>query len=169
MNLGLNSCKNVIARNVALGDRVGSAGIVYRSENTGGTHVVTSVDRDQNMRHAHEACDMDAIATTTLDTIGMTDIDLLIVDIEGFEDRFVEGAKRTLMTYTPPMIIEIWSDTKRKFENMPASRDDTVRRIMDLGYASCHMLSGDDYLFLPKDTLSPNHRHCPIDSPEYFD
>ena len=43
----------------------------------------------------------------TLDSLGLTDIDLIKIDVEGYELNVLEGAKNTISQYKPLLIIEI--------------------------------------------------------------
>jgi hypothetical protein len=47
----------------------------------------------------------------------------MLVDIEGMEDKFLIGAEQTLKKDLPDLLIEIWNDDKRKYENYTATNN----------------------------------------------
>jgi hypothetical protein len=78
--------------------------------------------------------------------------DIVLIDIEGMEDRFLLGARNKIVKNKPIIITEIWDDNKRKSENMFSSRQDIINVITSLGYTLYKNID-DDYVFLPNRLL----------------
>ena len=57
------------------------------------------------IRGEHEANKMGFI--NTLDSLGLTDVDLIKMDVEGYEEYVLEGAKNTIEQFKPLLVIEI--------------------------------------------------------------
>ena len=75
--------------------------------------------------------------------------DIILIDIEGMEDRFLLGSRAKIIKNKPIIIIEIWDDDKRKSENMFSSRQDIIDVIISLGYTIYKIIDDVDYVFLP--------------------
>ena len=102
----VNNCQgeNVIKMNVALGKstgRVKSFSVV--NENTGMNQVKDSGD------------DKYYIPMITLDSLGLTDIDLIELDLEGYEYDALLGAKETIARNKPVLMIENATDDVHGF------------------------------------------------------
>ena len=152
-NIKLNNIKNIEAHNIAIGDRIETIhflGVNERTKNNmGGMHVITELDKKNNIRSADLVDNKFSCMMYPLD--GITEIDnfdILLIDIEGMEDRFLLGAREKIIKNKPIIITEIWDDDKRKSENMFSSREDIINIIISLGY-TLHKKIDDDYVFLP--------------------
>jgi hypothetical protein len=75
--------------------------------------------------------------------------DIVLVDIEGLEDRFLKGAGTKIIKNKPVIIIEIWDDEIRKDEKLVSSRQDIINVIVSLGYTLDKIIDDVDYVFLP--------------------
>jgi hypothetical protein len=85
-----------------------------------------------------------------LDEVNEIDnFDIILVDIEGMDARFLKGAENKILKNKPIIIIEIWDNNKRKFENMLISREEVIKHIIDLGYTLYKNID-DDFIFIPK-------------------
>ena len=147
MHARLNNSENISVHNLALSDCQRDASVVFHTENTGGTHVVTEEDIKNNVRHA-SASSGKTVKCVSLDSISFEDsIDVLLVDIEGHEDKFIEGARNTISSQKPILIIEIWTNIKRKYENMSRSQEEMISIIKGLGYESVNKISDDTFIF----------------------
>ena len=76
------------------------------------------------------------------------DIDILLVDIEGFEYEFLLGAENKIKKYKPIIIIEIWNNAKRKSEQIIQSQEELINYIKSLNYILITNI-GDDFVFEP--------------------
>jgi FkbM family methyltransferase len=84
--------KNVLLHRVALGNRSGSVKSELVPENTGASFVSESADGDVPLKR--------------LDDYALQEIDLVKVDVEGYERFVLEGARDTLLRCRPIVIIE---------------------------------------------------------------
>jgi FkbM family methyltransferase len=93
----LRGVKNISAYQAALGAKVGKVGIAREAGNCGASYVV-------------EGCDVSVI---TIDSLGCDQLDLLILDIEGYEFEALQGAKDTLRQCSPVIVLEMKDHIKR--------------------------------------------------------
>ena len=112
-NLELNGdlSSSVHLNELALGDRSGSLELVYDESNTGGASMI-SVD-------ALQADPTVAIVRMeTLDQLlidrDITRVDFIKIDVEGFEPLVLEGARRTLESFSPVLFIEMTNEWFRR-------------------------------------------------------
>jgi hypothetical protein len=81
---------------------------------------------------------------TTLDSFvhqnGISSIDFIKVDIEGYEMRFLSGASETLRKFHPPMLIEINPDALACFGVTPEDLEDRLNalnyNLFDFGWGA---------------------------------
>lgn len=152
-NIEINKISNVNIYNVALGDKHES--VFFMDDNTdrlknnnGGMHVFTSNDLLTGERSASIAKLEDSgIVSIPLDNMKLDKIDLMLVDIEGMEDKFLIGAQETLKKDLPDLLIEIWNDDKRKEENIIITQQQIINKIMSLGYNKVENIDDGDFLF----------------------
>jgi broad specificity phosphatase PhoE len=118
--------------------------------NMGGMHVITEMDKRLNLRSANQVDNSISCQMFPLDEVDEIDnFDIILVDIEGMDARFLKGAENKILKNKPIIIIEIWDNNKRKFENMLISREGVIKHIIDLGY-TLHKNIDDDFIFIPK-------------------
>ena len=155
-NIELNDIKNIQAYNIAIGDRretIHFLGVNERTKNNmGGMHVITDLDKKNNIRSAELVDDKFSCMMYPLDIKEIDNFDIILIDIEGMEDRFLLGARTKIVKNKPIIITEIWDDDKRKSENMFSSRQDIINIIISLGYTLYKNID-DDYVFLPNRLL----------------
>ena len=157
----INSVTNMCVVNAALSDTTGLRRVVFNPQNTGGTHVVTDHDVQHKRRHAQNAMKDTHVVCCPLDRLHMArKVDVLLVDIEGHEEEFITGAERTLRDDLPHLIIEIWTDEKRRHENMISSQQDVIQRILSLGYHECTQFAADTFIFTSR-ACDAGQRHRP--------
>ena len=149
LHCNLNQVQHMTTYNFALSDCEHSARVVFNSKNTGGCHVVSDYEIVNHIRHAQNHMTDNEVKCVTMDSIEFDDtIDILLVDIEGHEERFIKGAENTLKMYLPVIIIEIWTDSKRQHENMETSQTEMIQKILSFGYKSVKQLGADTFIFL---------------------
>ena len=117
--------RNVTVMPVALGGRAGTCSIDHRSL---GSHRVT------------EGADVDVI---TLDSLDLRDVDLLQLDVEGYEWHALGGACNTLARCRPIVQVEL-----RDFGEHYGASDAQVRAFLkSLGYEQVSEQPGNDFVF----------------------
>ena len=86
--------ENVELLPVALGNENGFVSMNVELENTGATHVSSNTN------------DLDKVELKKLDDYELTDVDFIKIDVEGYENQVVLGAKETLLRNKPIIIFE---------------------------------------------------------------
>lgn len=86
---------NVTLYPVALSDSAGSVEMKIATGNSGMTHVVKD-----------PAGTGQTVPVETLDSYRLNDVDLIKVDVEGWEYRVLRGAEQTLLRFRPVVICE---------------------------------------------------------------
>lgn len=103
-----NDLRQVITRQEAVGDKVGALNL-YVDPN-GGNHTPTALGREDEKPYA-------TVPVTTLDTVvdelGIKRIDLLKIDVEGYETRVLKGGTKAL-AMTRAVLVEFNEPWLRK-------------------------------------------------------
>lgn len=94
LNLKTHDCKNVKAYNAGLSDHPGTCGM-FEPENEPNNCGALQVQEDTGN-----------ILLTTIDTFDLPFCDLIYLDVEGFEDKALLGAKETIAKYKPVIVTE---------------------------------------------------------------
>jgi FkbM family methyltransferase len=99
-HVAINSLGGVVqVHDVALSDQAGTACLATKEGNSGGAHIVD--------------CDRRTIEVklTTLDDFcdqqHLTRLDAIKIDVEGFEERVLRGAERSLRRWRPVLLMEL--------------------------------------------------------------
>lgn len=131
---------NVYAYRAALGDRTGTASIVPgKGMNSGGMHVDPSNEEGGGVR------------VVPLDSLGLEELDLLMLDVEGFEAPAINGAERTIKQHRPVVVLERCSLSERY-----GIRDDTATNILKgWGYMEAAKIGRHDVVLVPDDRPKP--------------
>lgn len=116
----------VIVRPEALGSEPGVCGIKPRSL---GSHTVVEGD---------------AVAVIALDSLGLTDVDLLQLDIEGYEVRALRGALDTIRRSRPVIQVEMRGFTEKYGDSDAA----LVALLKAEGYREHARVPGSDVVFI---------------------
>jgi len=161
-NKDLNGIKNVTCVNVALGNCDGKCFLMSDSmicpvekinrvqNNSGGVHVFTQDEIDKKERSSNLADLKTSVTMKRLDDVHTTGrIDVLLVDIEGAEFNFLQGARKTIAQYKPIIIMEIWDNAKRQQENMKRTREQMVEYVCKMGYRNTMVIGEEDFVFEP--------------------
>jgi len=126
MNVG--HIENIIYRNAALTDFYGTVGVDRIKPNNIGAHQV-KLDGE--------------IPTATIDGLGVQDLDLLWLDIEGSEHSALLGATKTIHACSPVVVLEL----KGLGERYGYSDQQTFDLMESLGYKVVEKISRD-YIFV---------------------
>lgn len=116
---------NVHVYSSALGAREGRCDIEHRSLGS------------------HSVVDGDTTRVVSLDSFDLRDVDLLQLDVEGYEWHALDGAINTLARCRPLVQVEL-----RGFTERYNSSDDKVRDLLSrFGYAQISEQPGNDFVF----------------------
>lgn len=116
--------ENVIIYPIALGDARGTVGMLTEPTSSGDSRV-----------HGEGTTGMER-----LDSFEFTDIDLIKVDCEGYEEHVLRGAEKTLRHCKPVVCVEQKRDMATRFGLEPRG---AVRYLETLGYTLAVELGGD--------------------------
>lgn len=180
-NIKLNNISNVSTVNIALGDKEDTIYFVNDQterlkNNSGGMHVLTEHEISNNIRSGNLSDKrmmqkMDKLDNLTED---IDNFDIMLVDIEGFEQKFLMGARNQILKNKPIIIIQIWNNWKRQHENMDTTQEEIIDSIVSMDYKLVANVD-DDFIFEPtatvvemKQTNDINLRVLKIGPSEYF-
>jgi FkbM family methyltransferase len=134
-NRALNDYAHVSCEHVALGETPGEATLNVLSYEGGLNSLLPEVAA------AHHVIDTYTVPVERLDDRHLSDVDLLKIDVEGFEIPVLRGARDTIAASRPVILIEVWTDAERR---------DRVKAVMD----------EMDYCFEPIFPMSPELVLC---------
>ncbi|HMM81112.1 MAG TPA: FkbM family methyltransferase [Pyrinomonadaceae bacterium] len=146
-NLGLNTFHHISVENIGLGREEGELTLVVNTEsNRGMNRVGVPVDRQE--WHKVKMCRLDKwVQQNEIDKI-----DLIKIDVEGFEMEVLAGARELLKTFSPALFIEIDDNNLRQ---QGASAKEAVMFLEDYGYSITNSESGN--VLSSKDDFSGCH------------
>lgn len=159
-NITLNNITNVNTYNLALGNSSETIYFMGKNKiceieninriknNTGGMHIFTKKDIDENRRSSNTCDQKITNKMEKLDNLNIDNFDIMLVDIEGSEYNFLLGSTEKIKKNKPIIIIEIWNNYKMKKENMNMTREKTINYILSLNYKLVKQL-GNDFIFEP--------------------
>lgn len=120
-----NVLTNVIVSACALGAESGRCGI------------------DRQSLGSHNVVDGTDVCMTTVDALDLADLDLLQLDVEGYEWHALMGAMSTIMRCHPMIQVEL-----RGFTERYGQTDVAVRKLLaSLGYQLLTERPGNDFVF----------------------
>lgn len=146
-NIALNGYANATAHPVALSDQVGDATLyVPANDNTGESSLLRCI----------EGMSETTVCTTTLDTwtrdadLGSpSHIDLMKIDVQGFEEKVLRGAAETLDRYHPTMVCEF---EERWLQGAGSSSVGLKRLLQGMGYEAFR-IGPDNLVPVPPDEV----------------
>lgn len=97
MVANLKGTSNISAYNVALGAAPGTVSIAREAGNCGASYVVEGHD----------------VTVLPIDSLNLTELDLIVLDIEGYEFEALQGARKTLEINSPVVVLEMKDHIKR--------------------------------------------------------
>lgn len=85
----------------------------------------------------------------TIDSLNLNNVSLIKIDVEGMEDKVLEGAKETILRNKPIIFIEFTGyNLSQCDENSRKILMEKVSKLQKFGY-SVHYISGHDYVAYP--------------------
>jgi FkbM family methyltransferase len=131
-NLLINQCENVIPICKALGETLKTAHLQkHKIEEEGG----------------------DLVETITLDSLNLTNVSLIKMDIENYEYFALKGAKETILRNKPVLIFECWigKDYVNSAPKEKANFDRVISLIESYGY-EIYVIYCNDFIAFPIDS-----------------
>jgi FkbM family methyltransferase len=130
-NIGLNKAANICPYRIGLADVCGDEFLVPGTRgNSGKTRLACS----------SESANGDTVRLTTLDLFvqehGVDHLELIKVDIEGSEFRFLDGAARTLCRFHPIVVVELNPEMLSLFGS---KAENVVHALKEIGYSLYRM------------------------------
>lgn len=136
-NQNLQGFTNVTLNQIALSNKNGTAVIKELDYNSGTSTLEWKKITTKQTKHKEQYIE---IATKTLDSYNLTDIDFIKIDVEGHEVSLIEGAKETLTNNSPVIFIEVLhKELKKPYTGKNA--------LNDLGYTEILHVGGRNYIF----------------------
>jgi hypothetical protein len=130
MNMHLNQCQNVIAYRCAVGRDFDQIQMNPAwATNEGGTSIGMGGD---------------FAFLIPLDSLQLSPVSLIKIDVEGYEDEVLAGAENTIRENRPYIIIELMDQSEKHVKK----RDATIRNLESMGY-TLTKLWGWDWLAIP--------------------
>jgi FkbM family methyltransferase len=94
---------NVVAHRMALSDREGMAELIIPRSSHGYSNQTASL----NPRKRNEGAGIVAVPQRRLDSFGFNNVGFIKIDVEGFEQAVLEGARDTIMRERPVIQVEL--------------------------------------------------------------
>jgi FkbM family methyltransferase len=137
-NAKLNQLTNIVPLRFALGAQPGVIEMDRVSEQSEGSTAVGKGGDKAELR--------------PIDSFGFTNVSLIKIDVEGFEDAVLEGARLTIARSRPVIIIEIMggADHANPAPEVRKRIEVTKAKLGEMGYKVSH-IETHDYLALPAD------------------
>jgi FkbM family methyltransferase len=111
-NLAINNCLNAHALNVAVGATIGTIDVPSLAPNVpanfGGLELLymSHGDRHQSIGVEIDRSKTATVPVITIDSLNLSRLDLLKIDVEGMESDVLHGAASTISRYKPILFIE---------------------------------------------------------------
>lgn len=109
-------------------------------QQTGGAHVATPGANTGAKYNPEEKSETwHGVPMVTLDSLNIADVDLIKIDVEGYELPVIEGRRETIARWRPNIIIE----QKGNEAAFGEPRNAAVNRLKDWGMREIQVISGD--------------------------
>jgi len=135
-NIGLNNFKNIIVENIGLGDSEGEFDLIVDTEtNRGGNRISNQTEELNSSRIKVETL------TSWFKKYTISKIDLIKVDVEGYELKVLVGGKSLLDQYQPILFIELDDNNLKAVGD---SAKGVILFLEELGYKIFHSTNGSE-------------------------
>lgn len=110
-NIALNNCFNARAMHAAVGESEGEILVPtlnYLKPSSFGSLELRPGPQNEPIGQSvsYHAKDAKPVKLLSLDSLGLTRLDLIKIDIEGMEEEALSGAKRQIETFRPVLLVE---------------------------------------------------------------
>lgn len=148
-NSEFNSFSQLHISQVALGAKPGRAGLQVISENNSGKNRITG-NKEIDPNQPIEVTTVDVFC----DSKSLQRVDLMKIDVEGFELEVIKGALNTLERFSPVLFIELDDENLRALGTTPAQ---LVEELQKAGYKVSNARTQE------KITVSSEFNNCHFD------
>jgi FkbM family methyltransferase len=153
-NIALNHLGDrVVTYPYGLAEKASTAKLVTTdSHNQGATNACSEDDVREHRRDCDQASHGETSMIRVDDDVAKwfpTRVSFVKIDVEGYENRVLSGAKAWLARDRPVIWIEIWPDPVRQKFKMALTVADTIALIQSLGYRLEFLMQPWNYLFVP--------------------
>jgi FkbM family methyltransferase len=147
-NIELNHFKNIEALNFGLGNKNGSFSIVVHDElNRGMNRLVENASENTVL------CEV-LVLDDFISKNGITKVDLIKIDVEGFEKKVLEGAYQLLKSQKPVLFIEL---DDNNLKDQGSSAKDLINYLEEFKYRIVHSEKDIEY------TTTSDFKNCHFD------
>lgn len=125
---------------IALGRESGSVSVTVPLLQTGGAHVATpQANPGAKYNPGNDSETWHGVPMVTLDSLRIADVDLIKIDVEGYELPVIEGGRETILRWRPNIVIEQKGNEAAFGEPRNAALD----RLKSWGMREIQVISGD--------------------------
>lgn len=104
LNMGINNLRNISFYWAGVGDHEGNIELGLLHEfNEGGAHLVT----EEGLRMKEVVGTGHTVQLLTIDSLHLSNVSLMKIDVEGMEEEVLDGARETILTNRPIILLEI--------------------------------------------------------------
>ncbi len=111
----------------------------------GSEHKTVGFNINERNRGASHVDGIGTIPTLKIDDLGLTECNLIHLDIEGYEYFALQGALETIKKFSPVIVIEIWIEMKDRF--IKDSNRLSFDLLRSLGYDKIDVINDHDFVF----------------------
>ena len=126
-NIKLNNFKNITLYNFGLGDKKMQSKLFIKDDNNRGMNRILN---DEKSELSYSVIDVNTL-DDVVEEIKPTKIDVIKIDVEGFEMKVLTGAKNTLLKFKPKLFLET---NNSLLANHQSSISDVVQFLITLNY-----------------------------------
>lgn len=95
---------------------------------------------------AKESIEKIEVELMTIDSLNLSKLDFMKIDVEGYEPLVIEGAMETIKRHRPVIAMEVWQNHSGGV-NIEYTQK-LFKGLLDIGYRVVH-INGPDFIFLP--------------------
>lgn len=138
--IAYNNIKNIYLNEYALGDEAGSMKFFPPSTSNQGQGSFVRSDSESNLTNAVSL--EIRVADDVITNLGIKDVRLIKIDVEGFEPKVLKGLKNTLEANKPILVVEKSPENESEFSEL-----DSFLSHLPIGY-ELYLLSKVGYVFI---------------------